>query len=72
MADCASMATGPCQRRTRPRRSSTESVGIRTGCGRGVRGLWRYGTVVVGVWGRCSGGMGLLHGCGAKQKEGGT
>ncbi|KAG4110333.1 hypothetical protein ERO13_D13G042750v2 [Gossypium hirsutum] len=34
----------------------TESVGMRTGCGRGVRGLWRYGTAVVGVWGRCSGG----------------
>ncbi|KHG29438.1 hypothetical protein F383_11743 [Gossypium arboreum] len=24
---------------------------MRTGYGRGVRGLWRYGTVVVGVWG---------------------
>ncbi|TYG98057.1 hypothetical protein ES288_A10G087700v1, partial [Gossypium darwinii] len=28
-----------------------ESVVMRTGCGRGVRGLWRYGAVVVGVWG---------------------
>ncbi|PPS16655.1 hypothetical protein GOBAR_AA03906 [Gossypium barbadense] len=28
-----------------------ESVVMRTGCGRGIRGLWRYGAVVVGVWG---------------------
>ncbi|TYI13997.1 hypothetical protein ES332_A08G096800v1 [Gossypium tomentosum] len=31
--------------------AGTESVVMRMGCGRGVRGLWRYGTVVVGVWG---------------------
>ncbi|TYH07768.1 hypothetical protein ES288_A08G260600v1 [Gossypium darwinii] len=35
--------------------AGTESVGMRMGRGRGVRGLWRYGTVVVGVWGCCSG-----------------
>ncbi|KAL1161848.1 hypothetical protein V6Z11_A07G163000 [Gossypium hirsutum] len=31
----------------------TESVGMRTGWGRGVRGLWRYGTTVVEVWDYC-------------------